>query len=112
MRPSGDVDLCVPEGDVAAAAAKLSGPLPCTVDLHAGVPDLPDRRWCEVLGRSRRIIATVLSQKGVPLQTLTVGHYTAPGPFRPGRPHGLRIVRARASALVSWKPVAGARSRR
>jgi len=56
LRPSGDVDLCVPTDRLASATAALSaGPLPCAVDLHEGVPDLPDRRWREVFSRSRLV---------------------------------------------------------
>ena len=56
LRPSGDVDLCVPAGRLEAALAALSGPLPGAVDLHADVPDLPDRSW-EVLFRRSRLVA-------------------------------------------------------
>jgi hypothetical protein len=53
LRPSCDIDLCVPEPDLATATAALAAaPLPCAVDLHAGVPDLPDRRWADVFRRS------------------------------------------------------------
>jgi hypothetical protein len=54
LRTSGDVDLCVPPDRVETAAAALSAaPLPCAVDLHRAVPDLPDRPWDEVFRRSR-----------------------------------------------------------
>jgi Uncharacterised nucleotidyltransferase len=54
LRPSCDVDLCVPAERLPSAVAALSGaPLPCAVDLHADVPDLEDRNWGAVLGRSR-----------------------------------------------------------
>jgi hypothetical protein len=54
LRPSCDVDLCVARPQLAAAAAALAAsPLPCAVDLHGDVPDLPDRSWGEVLGRSQ-----------------------------------------------------------
>ncbi len=66
----------------------------------------------EALSRPRQILATVLSPHGVPLETLTVGHYTAPGAFRPGRPRGVRIARTATGALLTWRPVAGARSYR
>src|SRR5262249_56795426 len=55
LRPCDDVDLCVPEDQLAVAVGALSGPLPCIVDLHGGVPDLPDRTWGEVFGRSRLV---------------------------------------------------------
>jgi hypothetical protein len=55
LRPSDDVDLCVPEDRLADALGALSGPLPCAGDLHGGVPDLPDRTWGEAFGRSRLV---------------------------------------------------------
>jgi hypothetical protein len=56
LRPVGDVDLCVPPDQLSAAATLLSAaPLPCPVDLHAGVPDLPDRRWDDVYRRARLV---------------------------------------------------------
>jgi PKD repeat protein len=66
----------------------------------------------EGLGRARRLIAAVVNDSGAPLQTVTVGHYTAPAPFRPGRPRGVRIARHGHTALVSWGAVPGARSYR
>jgi hypothetical protein len=54
LRPSCDVDLCVPPDRLEAALTALSQePLPCAVDLHAGVPDLPDQSWDAVFRRSR-----------------------------------------------------------
>ncbi len=53
LRPSCDVDLCVPAGQLETALTALSGPLPCLVDLHADIPDLPDRSWDELFRRSR-----------------------------------------------------------
>jgi putative nucleotidyltransferase-like protein len=56
LRPSCDVDLCVPAESLPRAMAALSGaPLPCAVDLHADVPDLDDRTWDAVLRRSRLV---------------------------------------------------------
>ncbi len=56
LRPSCDVDLCVPAERMPMAVAALSGaPLPCAVDLHADIPDLEDRTWDAVLGRSRLV---------------------------------------------------------
>ena len=65
----------------------------------------------EALSHSRQIIATVLNQQGAPVQTVTVGHYTAPGPFRPARPR-MRFARRKNTALITWSPVPGARSYR
>jgi hypothetical protein len=36
-----------------AVAALSAATLPCAVDLHVAVPDLPDRPWDEVFRRSR-----------------------------------------------------------
>jgi Uncharacterised nucleotidyltransferase len=55
LRPFGDVDLCVPAGLLAKAVAALSGALPCHVDLHADVPDLPDRTWDMLRSRSQLV---------------------------------------------------------
>lgn len=43
------------------------------------------------------------------MRELTVGRYTAPGAFRPGRPRHARIVRHGTSAAITWSAVAGAR---
>ncbi len=63
----------------------------------------------QALGRSRAIYATVIASAGNPLQTLTVGHYTAPRAFRPGRVDHVRFARRGNSALLSWGAVSGAR---
>jgi hypothetical protein len=63
----------------------------------------------EALSRPRQIVTVVLSGVGAPVQTLTVGRYTAPGPFRPARPRRVHIARRRNGALVTWSAVAGAR---
>ena len=55
----------------------------------------------------RRIVALV-SQDDVPRDELQVGSYSAPPPFRPRSPKGLRITRKRANATASWKRVPGA----
>jgi hypothetical protein len=55
LRPSSDVDLCVPADQITAALAALSGPLPCQVDLHADISDLPDRSWSSLLRRSQLV---------------------------------------------------------
>ena len=53
LRPSADIDLCVPANELQAAASVLAGrPLPCAVDLHSDIPDLEDRSWREVFDRS------------------------------------------------------------
>ncbi len=63
----------------------------------------------EALGRSRKIYAYLLNGEGATMRELTVGRYTAPGAFRPGRPRNVRIVRHGTSASITWRPVAGAR---
>jgi len=63
----------------------------------------------EALGRSRKIYAYLLNNEGATVRELTVGHYTAPGAFRPARPHKARILRRGTSALVTWSAAAGAR---
>ena len=63
----------------------------------------------EALGRSRKIYAYLLNSEGATVRELTVGHYTAPGAFRPGRPRKPRITRHGTSAVITWSAVAGAR---
>ncbi len=53
LRPATDIDLCVrPEEMTTAQAIVRSSGLPVLIDLHAGIPDLPDRQWDEVVQRS------------------------------------------------------------
>jgi hypothetical protein len=58
LRPYGDIDLCLPAQHVDRAAAVLeAADGSCgEVDVHAGVPDLADRTWSELHGRSQRVI--------------------------------------------------------
>jgi PKD repeat protein len=63
----------------------------------------------EALGRSRKIYAYLLDAEGATVRELTVGHYTAPGAFRPSRPRHARIARHGTSAAITWGAVAGAR---
>ena len=65
----------------------------------------------EALSRSRKVYAYLLNAEGVEMRELTVGSYTAPTPFQPGRPH-VRIARRRSAALVRWGAVPGARTYR
>jgi hypothetical protein len=55
LRPYGDLDLCVRPGQYATARAALASATGkgCPVDLHAGVPLLPDRSLEDLYGRSR-----------------------------------------------------------
>ena len=63
----------------------------------------------EGLSRARTLVAYMLDQEGAAVRELTIGHYTAPTVFKPGRARHLQIVRHGASALISWGAVAGAR---
>lgn len=55
LRPYSDLDLCVRPEQHSAAAARLQlfPPAALPVDLHRGIPDLPDRSWDELYRRSR-----------------------------------------------------------
>lgn len=63
----------------------------------------------EALGRARKIYATVIAATGVPSQTVTVTSYSAPRPFRPGRPGHARFLRRGNTAVLSWGAVNGAK---
>ena len=87
LRPYGDIDLCVRPDQARAAQAILAcagGRAP--VDLHAGIPDLPDRHWAEVFERSESIAcgATAVRVPGPEdhLRLLAV-HLVRHGGFRP-----------------------------
>jgi hypothetical protein len=53
----GDIDLCFPPDELSQALAlKRESPREFTnTDYHDGVPDLPDRTWEEILGRTQLI---------------------------------------------------------
>jgi hypothetical protein len=54
LRPCTDIDLCVRPEQLPTAQSALRGSnLSVLIDLHAGIPDLPDREWIEVFDRSR-----------------------------------------------------------
>ena len=57
LRPYSDFDVCVHPRQVESAARVLTAPVGLVplVDLHEGVPDLPDRSWEEVYGRTRLV---------------------------------------------------------
>jgi hypothetical protein len=57
LRPCGDIDLAVAPEQIEVAARELAaaGESSVEVDLHAGVADLEDRRWDDVLRRSRLV---------------------------------------------------------
>jgi PKD repeat protein len=61
----------------------------------------------EGLSRLRTVYAYLLSSEGVVVRELTVGHFTAPPAFEPGRPRKVKIVRRGASATVTWSAVLG-----
>jgi hypothetical protein len=52
----------------------------------------------------KRTIVAMVEQNGEPRTTLTAGSYRAPGPPKPGKPRGLRIVRKGSRLTVSWRP--------
>jgi hypothetical protein len=57
LRPYGDIDLCVPPQHFAIATAVFTdhSAESASVDLHRGLPDLPDRTWNEVFARTRLV---------------------------------------------------------
>jgi hypothetical protein len=63
----------------------------------------------EALGRARTVYAYLLNGEDATVRELTVGHYTTPGAFRPGRPRKAKIARHGTSASVTWSAAAGAR---
>ena len=67
LRPYSDIDLCVRPEQHAAASAVVRGlaGMALPVDLHRGIPDLPDRSWDELYRRSR-----LLELGGVPVRVL------------------------------------------
>jgi hypothetical protein len=64
----------------------------------------------EALGRARKLYAYLIDAEGAIVRELSVGQYTAPRAFRPGRPRKLRLARHGTSALVTWAAVPGART--
>ena len=64
----------------------------------------------EALGRARRLYAYLVNAEGAIVRELSVGRYTAPSAFRPGRSRKVRIVRQGNTAAVKWDPVEGART--
>jgi hypothetical protein len=61
------------------------------------------------IARSRKITAAFTNTEGATVRVFTVGNYTAPPAFRPGKPRHLRIARHGSTATVSWSAAAGAR---
>src|SRR5262249_54417073 len=57
LRPYGDIDSCVRPDQMTTAMAILSeeGGPGGNVDLHCGVPDLENRRWHDLIRRSRLV---------------------------------------------------------
>jgi hypothetical protein len=57
LRPYSDIDLCLPPAHLKKAmpVPDQDGGLRGVVDLHEGVPDLPDRPWDELYRRSRLV---------------------------------------------------------
>ena len=58
--------------------------------------------------RERRRIVALVERGGPPPRPVTVTRYSAPGPLRPARPVGLRVVRRGATLIARWRPLAGA----
>jgi len=67
LRPYSDIDVCVgPEnGERAKRALSELGVVGELVDLHVGLPDLPQRTWAEVFARSK-----VIESSGVVVRVL------------------------------------------
>jgi hypothetical protein len=66
----------------------------------------------EGLSRSRTVYAYLLNAEGAVVRELTVGHYTAPAAFKPGKPRKVKIARHGATATVTWSAVPGVRTYR
>ncbi len=64
----------------------------------------------EGLSRPRKLLAYLINAEGATVREMTVGHYTAPAVFRPGKPGKVHFVRHGLTATVSWGAVAGVRS--
>jgi hypothetical protein len=117
LRPYGDIDLYVPAGQHAAAAAALhpAGAPPLPVDLHAGFSDLDDRDPEELATRSR-----TAETRGAAVRTFGPEDH-----LRLVALHALRHGLARATWLVDvavlleqgalsfdWSHLLGGRTRR
>jgi hypothetical protein len=89
LRPYGDLDLCVAPDHLSRAAGALAaaGDLGSWVDLHAGVAELADRPWHDLLARSR-----LASAGGLPVRVL--------GPEDQLRQLALHLLRHGA-----WRPL-------
>ena len=55
-----------------------------------------------------RTIEAQVSSQGLPVATLKVARYRAPGPPKPGRVGRLRAKRSRGTVTVSWPRLRGA----
>jgi PKD repeat protein len=66
----------------------------------------------EGLSRGRTVYAYLLNSEGAVVRELTVGRFTAPPAFEPGRARKVKIVRRGASAAVTWSAVPGVRAYR
>jgi hypothetical protein len=58
----------------------------------------------------RRAIVAVISDNGIQMRSLVVGHYFAPRPGPLARPANLRVAHRGGSLRVSWRAVPGAAS--
>ncbi|MGH2913156.1 MAG: hypothetical protein ACRDJ3_11850, partial [Solirubrobacteraceae bacterium] len=66
----------------------------------------------EGLSRSRTVYAYLLNGEGAVVRELTVGHYTAPAAFKPGKARKVKIARHGTTATVTWSAVSGTRTYR
>lgn len=87
LRPSSDIDLCVRPDQVPAARAALAPTrVSALVDLHAGIPDLPDRTWDQAFDRSELVPCGHTPVRALApedhLRLLCV-HFVRHGGFRP-----------------------------
>jgi hypothetical protein len=63
----------------------------------------------EGLGRARKLYAYLVDAEGAIVRELSVGGYTAPAAYRPGRSRRVEILRHGNTAVIKWASVAGAR---
>jgi hypothetical protein len=88
LRPYGDIDLCVPPNQLERAKQALAGvPADVELDVHIGVPDLPDRTWEQVFARS-----VVVPLDDVPIRVL-------------GPEDLLRLVCLHLARHGGWRPL-------
>ena len=129
LRPYGDLDLCVRHDRVAAAMTVLSevARRELMVELHQGIPDLPDRSWDEAYRRTRlarlgdvevrvlcpedqlRLLCLHLMRHGgeAPLALCDLGAVLESRPADFDWDYCLRGHRARSAWVLCWLGLAG-----